>query len=300
MLRHNINAERLGWFDHKINPEPVVFPDKSKVSFLNDKLKKSPVIIPVNGWPAGTKSGRKADWSWRIENVIDDRKESERPAATQVASLEETDDIMENLRKIASRHIEQAKKVNYTRQILFKSNLGLVSFEKPKDGALHVIHSLYATPFDGKPERYKQMKFLRCTKFLWKLLKRKKRLYYLTIKNKEYGNEPGFLQSAVGKIGEFFQWLKDKMEDDQVRRETLLDLGLNPDKDAKLTFPTNSINNINEYQKSVNPDDVAFKSAVNDVKITLFFPKEFIKAVIDDPRKTLRILIRYSGCFLKL
>jgi hypothetical protein len=25
----------------------------------------------------------------------------------------------------------------------------------------------------------------------------------------------GFLQSAVGKIGEFFQWLKEKMEDDR-------------------------------------------------------------------------------------
>ncbi len=51
-------------------------------------------------------------------------------------------------------------------------------------------------------------------------------------------DNPGFLQSAVGKIGEFFQWLKEKMEDDQVRRDTLIDLGLDPDKDAKLKFLT--------------------------------------------------------------
>ncbi len=151
MLRNNINAERLGWHNHKIKPEPLKLPEKSKVTFLNGKLKKSPVIIPVNGWPAGTVKGRDPDWSWRIENVVDDRKESERPSSTQMPPLEETDDVMENLRKIASRHIEQAKKINYTRQVLFKSNIGLVSFEKPQGETLHVIHSLYAAPFDGKP-----------------------------------------------------------------------------------------------------------------------------------------------------
>ncbi len=96
-------------------------------------------------------------------------------------------------------------------------------------------------------------------------------------------DNPGFLQSAIGKIGEFFQWLKEKMEDDQVRRDTLLNLGLNPDTDAKLDIPGDSISNISQYQKSVNPDEVAFQSAVNDVKIIYSSLKEFIKAVIDDP-----------------
>lgn len=151
LLRHNINAERLGWFDHKLSPGPLKLPKKSKVLFLIDKLKKSPVIIPVNGWPVDTKTDRKPDWSWRIENVADNRKENERPSNTRMASIEESDDMMKNLQKVAIRHIGQAKKVNYTRQILFKTNLGLVSFEKPADGALQVIHELYAAPFDGKP-----------------------------------------------------------------------------------------------------------------------------------------------------
>ena len=156
ILRHNINAERLGWFDHTLTPEPVKLPNKSKVSFLNDKLKKSPVIIPVNGWPPKTVKGRDPDWSWRIENIVDKRKESGRPAITQMSSIEEKDDIMENLQKVAIRHIEQAKKVNYTRQILFKSNLGLVSFEKAQDGVLQVIHSLYAAPLDGEPDKIQE------------------------------------------------------------------------------------------------------------------------------------------------
>jgi hypothetical protein len=151
LIRQNLRAERLGWFNHKINPGPLKLPVKSKSSFLFDKLKKSPVIIPVNGWPEGTGIGREPDWSWRIENIVDSRKESERPSATRVDTSEETDDVMKNLQKIAVRHIAQAKKVNYTRQILFKSNLGLVSFEKPQDGALHVLHALYAAPLDGKP-----------------------------------------------------------------------------------------------------------------------------------------------------
>ena len=96
-------------------------------------------------------------------------------------------------------------------------------------------------------------------------------------------NEPGFLQSVIGKIGEFFLWLKEKMEDDQVRRDTLLNLGLNPDKDVKLQIPEESVNNIDQYRKSVKPDDVAFQSAVNDVKILYSSTKEFIKVILDNP-----------------
>lgn len=151
IIRQNLRAERVGWLNHEINPDPLTFPDKTKVSFLNDKLNKSPVIIPVNGWPKGTKFGRDPDWSWRIENIVDYREEKERPPSTQVDLLEETDDTMKNLQKIAKRHIDQAQKVNYTRQILFKSNIGMVSFEKPEGEVLHLLHSLYAAPMDGIP-----------------------------------------------------------------------------------------------------------------------------------------------------
>jgi len=94
----------------------------------------------------------------------------------------------------------------------------------------------------------------------------------------------GFLQSVVGKIGEFLKWLKEEMEDDQVRRDTLLDLGLNPDKDVSLQIPEGSVDNIDQYRQSVNPDEVAFQSAVNDIKIIYSSLKEFIIAVIDDPK----------------
>ena len=96
-------------------------------------------------------------------------------------------------------------------------------------------------------------------------------------------DQPGFLQSAIGEIGDFFLWLKEKLQDDQVRRETLLDLGLDPDKEVKLQIPDESISNIDQYRKSVNADDVAFQSALNDVKILYSATKEFIKALLDNP-----------------
>jgi hypothetical protein len=95
--------------------------------------------------------------------------------------------------------------------------------------------------------------------------------------------EQGFLQSAVGKIGDFFSWLKEKMQDEQVRRSTLLDLGLDPDKEVELQIPEDSLSNIDQYRKSVDADDMAFQSAVNDVKILYTATKEFVLAILDNP-----------------
>src|SRR5919107_1122866 len=96
-------------------------------------------------------------------------------------------------------------------------------------------------------------------------------------------NQPGFLQSVIGEIGDFFKWLKEKMADKEVRRATLLDLGLDPNKEVEIQIPEESLNNIDQYRKSVNPDDAAFKSAVHDVKTLYTATKEFIKAILDDP-----------------
>lgn len=95
--------------------------------------------------------------------------------------------------------------------------------------------------------------------------------------------QPGFLQSVIGEIGDFFKWLKEKMADEEVRRHTLLDLGLDPDKEVEIQIPEGSINNIDQYRQSVDPDDVAFKSAVQDVKTLYTATKEFIKALLDNP-----------------
>src|SRR5690349_16004783 len=96
-------------------------------------------------------------------------------------------------------------------------------------------------------------------------------------------NQPGLLQNAMGELGDFFAWLKETFQDGQVKRETLMDLGLDPDKDVQLQIPEGSLSNIDQYRQSVDADEVAFKSALHDLKILYTATKEFIKALLDDP-----------------
>ena len=111
------------------------------------------MIIPTLGWPIGSsvKPDREPDWSWRADDIWDERSEKDRPKETQLESIsgDPQERTMDALRKIASRHIAQAKKVNFTRQILFKVNLGLVTFEKEEE-RLHVLHNMYAVGQNGK------------------------------------------------------------------------------------------------------------------------------------------------------
>ena len=161
LIRGKVKAERLGW--NKNDPKPLTFEKEEEVPyFLKHKLESSPVIIGAQGWPTGTKytNDKKPDWAWRIHNVLDVRKNEDRPSLTQIKPVftqeNEADrpkeGSMDAIRAIARRHYEQMKQVNFTRQILFKANIGLVTFEKTEgeQGVLQVIHNLYAAPYDGR------------------------------------------------------------------------------------------------------------------------------------------------------
>jgi hypothetical protein len=157
LIRGEARAERMGW--HEKSPPPLVFAEGAKVNaFLKYKLKSKPVIIPTIGWPAGTATaeGREPDWAWRAHNVWDESADTERPALTRLEPLSEGSSpppapkTVDSFRKIASRHSKQVKKVNFTRQILFKANIGLVTFEKPVGGKLQLQHNMYAAPYEAK------------------------------------------------------------------------------------------------------------------------------------------------------
>ncbi len=155
LIRKEIRAERLGWLRN--DPKPL---DKVKEAsaFLRHKLGVSPVVIPNHGWPKETNVKRPPDWRWRIHNILDERTEEERPELIRLEAIpEETEaKTVAALREIAKRHIAQAKKVNFARQILFKSNIGVVSFEKIGDKEdekiLQLKHALFATPYEGKAD----------------------------------------------------------------------------------------------------------------------------------------------------
>lgn len=159
LIRRKLRAERLGW--HEKEPKPLDFGEDKPNAFLKHHLDKSPVIIPNLGWPDDTKiaAGREPDWSWRAHDVWDERPESERPTETRLESIngDPQEKTLDALRKIASRHIAQAKKINFTRQILFKANIGLVTFKKEGE-TLSVLHNLYAVGNKGKKGKIQEQK----------------------------------------------------------------------------------------------------------------------------------------------
>jgi hypothetical protein len=163
LIRMEVGAERLAWSSN--SPAPVQVPDNSDISpRLRGLLRKSPVLIPARGWRGATSN--EPEWAWRVEGIRDKREESERPVMARAASLwpddnsREFEDIesldLEGYTRTAGRHFQQLSRLNNCRQILFSSNIGLVTFKmgpiKDKNGnevqALHAVQDLYTTRKD--------------------------------------------------------------------------------------------------------------------------------------------------------
>ncbi len=157
IVRANIGAERLGWLTKPSNP--VLLPDgKSERDIpraLRAKLRHAPIMVPTYGWPEGTTVNPAAppDWSWRVEPIFDVRPDAERPRAMQPleidtatiqAQLEEKDapQALDAYQALAARHQYALRTLRNSRQILFRSNFGVVRFER-RGVVLHAIHEMY-------------------------------------------------------------------------------------------------------------------------------------------------------------
>ena len=166
ILRSNIGAERMGWNDAQA--DAFVFTGGHSLAdtppVLRRKLRKSPMMMPTFGWPEGTKvnPARLPDWSWRLKPTLDVRKETERPAPAQLRALDPPETRVQSIianhtepgkelvayATIAARHIDQFDKLRHSRHILFRSNFGLVRFERAPD--LTAVHEVYtALPGSG-------------------------------------------------------------------------------------------------------------------------------------------------------
>ena len=85
-------------------------------------------------------------------------------------------------------------------------------------------------------------------------------------------------QRIVGWFADFFAWVKDTLVDEEARKATLTDLGLPADSPAKLDIPQGSLDSIDRYRKSKDPDETAFLAALDDIQKVVFAVKAFIKA----------------------
>jgi hypothetical protein len=143
-------VELLGW--DQPTPMPLSIP--SGVDLLppaRARLRRTPLLLPTHGWPEGTTIERTPDWSWRFRLSRDQRPVSEVPEAARpeppdpaAPSADVTTDI-DGYRKVARRHARMLTKVPHTRQVLFDSNIGVVSFDRSA-GRLTARHELHAHP----------------------------------------------------------------------------------------------------------------------------------------------------------
>jgi hypothetical protein len=159
MIRSDVGAERMGW--NSADDKAFVFSGSTTAAnippTLRRRLKKSPMLMPTFGWPDGTKVApdHLPDWSWRLKPTLDVRPDSQRPPLAQPRALEPTDARVQSILAdhaepgreiraygtIAGRHQDQFDKLRHSRQILFRSNFGLVRFERAPD--LTAIHEVY-------------------------------------------------------------------------------------------------------------------------------------------------------------
>lgn len=158
IARQPLGAERMGWLRKPSNPI-VLEAGTSEAEIPREyrsKLKQEPTLLPTLGWPDDTtiNPAQRPDWSWRIEPIFDLRADDARPgpiqafkfgdaAGVQVALTEAGGaNSIKGFHAVATRQQHALETLKNSRQILFRSNFGLVRFER-RTGVLHAIHEMY-------------------------------------------------------------------------------------------------------------------------------------------------------------
>jgi hypothetical protein len=174
IVRADIGAERMGWNEKDENA--FVFTGGASAAdtppTLRRRFNESPMLMPTFGWPEGTKvnPAKLPDWSWRLQTVLDLRPDAERPPPGRPRALDPSDERIHNIlaqraepgkelaayATIAARHLDQFDRLRHSRQILFRSNFGLVRFERAP--VLTAVHEVYTAlpdpdaPADDEPK----------------------------------------------------------------------------------------------------------------------------------------------------
>ena len=158
IVRQPLGAERMGWLRRPSNP--IVLEAGTSEGDIpreyRSKLKQEPTLLPTIGWPDDTtiNPAQRPDWSWRVEPIFDVRADDARPAAIQPRKLVDAAGVqvaltepggansIQGFHAVAARQQHSLETLKNSRQILFRSNFGLVRFER-REGVLHAIHEMY-------------------------------------------------------------------------------------------------------------------------------------------------------------
>jgi hypothetical protein len=138
---------RLAWN----GPSSLIVPPGQFVSpGRRSRMKRSPALLPADGWPAATAfpSDKPPDWRWRLTVQRDRRSESALPTALRQQLFSATDELNESsalpaYRAIATRHqTATATRFDFLKQMIFKSNIGLVRLTKDANNNIVLRHTL--------------------------------------------------------------------------------------------------------------------------------------------------------------
>ena len=141
------SASRLAW----TGPSSLVVPTGQFVSpGRRSRINRSPSLLPAEGWPTGTSfpSDKPPDWRWRLTVQRDPRPETALPTALRqplFAASEEVDEsnALPGYHTIAGRHqAAAATRFEFLRQMIFKSNIGIVRLSKDASGNVVLSHTL--------------------------------------------------------------------------------------------------------------------------------------------------------------
>lgn len=131
-------AERLAWYDGDDAPNPAGLHPGMKA-----KRERSPALFPAYGWPPNTQMPTTPDWRWRMNLVVDQRAETERPLPIQLPALpDEANDSMHPLptdvlaayQDLAATHQAQAVSTSsHYRRLVFPTAIGVITFSYKED-----------------------------------------------------------------------------------------------------------------------------------------------------------------------
>jgi hypothetical protein len=146
-LLRGVPAERIAWEGE----HGVVLPAGASIRpGRRGRLRRKPVLLPAQGWPAGTTVSKAPDWRWRLEVVRDERPKSALPAGAPevpVVSWNAGDKLASYAEIGASHQTVTLDPKDPVRLMVFRNNLGLVSFAR--DGAdFRVAHTLLSNVDD--------------------------------------------------------------------------------------------------------------------------------------------------------
>ena len=141
-LLGGVLVERLAW----TGPAKITVPAGSHISpGRRGRMKRSPALLPVLGWPAGTTIDTAPDWRWRLKLVRDTRTGGQNGAPPDPPPL--ATDINPGASfagyvGLAKRHaVATMTMPRLLRTLMFLSNIGLVSF-RDAGGTVTLTHRL--------------------------------------------------------------------------------------------------------------------------------------------------------------